>query len=163
MPMTDVAEFIRARLVEDEVTARAATDGPWRYTPDKEWFTDEDKMRAARAGVPQSGGEEFVGAGPTDSTIGVAATGPAGSTQAMCDADHIARHDPARVLAQVAAMRAVVDRYEKLDHESDRSDGLADLAARVAAAAAARDAVRHLAAIWRDHGDYDPAWSPTAA
>jgi hypothetical protein len=110
--MTDLVEFLRAALDEDERVARAAMPGPWTHNPAKEWFTDLDKLRAARAGIPQSGGEEFVKAEVDGRVVGVAATGPADDPQSMADAAHIARHDPARVLAEVAAKRAILDLHE---------------------------------------------------
>jgi hypothetical protein len=66
--------------------------------------------------------------------------------------------DPARV-REVEAMRAIVDAYEAVLGECatmlrDRRprkygehDGL-------------RIAVANLAAVWRDHPDYDPGWAP---
>lgn len=95
--------------------------------------------------------------------------------------DHIARHDPARVLAQVAAMRAIVDAYEEAErlHSSnlEKFSALASAPAHSYDAAeltrikthgwelsgrrlALRHSVRHLAAIWREHAEYDPAWAP---
>jgi hypothetical protein len=35
--VSDPAEFLRARLDEDEAIARRASEGPWRYNPRKEW------------------------------------------------------------------------------------------------------------------------------
>lgn len=60
---------------------------------------------------------------------------------------------PARVLAQVAAMRAIVDRYEHLSAAFLCDPGELDVALA---------AVHDLAAIWRDHDQYDPAWAPDA-
>jgi hypothetical protein len=99
--------FLRQQLDTDERLARAATPGPWRYNPNKQWHAPEHL--AAR-----TQGEEFVGAGPLDATIGVAATGPADHPQSMVDALHIAEHDPARVLRQAAAMRRIVDRCAEI-------------------------------------------------
>ena len=62
--------------------------------------------------------------------------------------DHIARHDPARVLADVAAKRAIVAacaynlEYEEYGHT---------LAERV---------LRALALPYADHEDYKPHWRP---
>ncbi len=106
-----LTEFLTARLDEDAVAAQAAFPGPWRHDPGKEWFVDSDKLRAARAGVRQSGGEEAVLAGHA-LVVGVAATGPSDDPQSMADAEHIARHDPARVLADVEAKRRIVALHE---------------------------------------------------
>lgn len=58
------------------------------------------------------------------------------------DAAYIARRDPARVLAEVEALRRIVDEFAG---EGNRT---------------AVFVLRVLAAIWRDHPDYDPAWAP---
>ncbi|MFD3756318.1 DUF6221 family protein [Streptomyces sp. NPDC058622] len=66
-------------------------------------------------------------------------------------ADHLARHDPARVTAEVEAERAVVDAYDR----SSAHDG---------EAAACRDGLRTtvllLAPAYADHVDYREAWRP---
>lgn len=80
-----LAGFVLARITEDEARAREATPGPWRYNPLKEWFKEPDKLRAARAGLPVPGGEEFVAA-----------------------VDFIARWNPARVLAECEAKRRII-------------------------------------------------------
>jgi hypothetical protein len=59
--------------------------------------------------------------------------------------------DPARVLAQCAAMRKIVEMFQTArpamgEWESDY-------------ASAAYDAVRALASIWSDHPEFDPAWA----
>lgn len=108
--MSDLTEFLLARIAEDEAVARAASHGPWLHNPRKEWFTDPDKLRAARAGIRQSGGEEHVSAG--EGAIGVAATGPTDEPRSMADADHIARHNPIRVLAECEAKRRIIAFHE---------------------------------------------------
>lgn len=69
---------------------------------------------------------------------------------------HIARHDPARVLREVAAKRAIVAAYAKADEWVNVSAG--------ATAAYARqimdETLRHLAAVWSDHPDYRQEWAP---
>ncbi|MFZ3494609.1 DUF6221 family protein [Streptomyces sp. 5.8] len=68
--MDDPVQFLRARLDEDEQTARAASAGWYGYDPEQ-----------AIAFVPVE------------------------------DTQHIARHDPARVLAEVAAKRRRLARH----------------------------------------------------
>lgn len=156
--MTDLVEFIKARLDDDERAATAATPGPWRYDPGKQWFSIENKMlrdAAARAGVQ---GEEFVGAGLPDATIGVAATGPADHPQSMADAAFIARHDPARVLREVEARRRLVEQcvitgpdLSFIGSEFHPGDDT-ELSAFTLAL---------LALPYVDHPDYDATWSPS--
>lgn len=101
----ELVDFLRARLGEDAALAGAATPGPWWHNPRKQWLDPDafEKYDLAK-------GEEFIGyGGPHPFTGAVAATGPADDPQSMADADHIARHDPARVLAEVGAKRRILD------------------------------------------------------
>ena len=62
-------------------------------------------------------------------------------------AAHIARHSPARALRQCAAARVLIAEFL-------RHDALGEIASRDATG----EALRQLAAIHRDHPDFDPAW-----
>lgn len=134
----ELVDFLRARLDEDEAAATAATPGPWWYNPGKQWLDPEafEKYDLAK-------GEEFVGyGGPHPFTGAVCATGPASHSQSMADAAHIARvADPARVLAEVEAKRAVVDFADTYEGSFHASQFLSKLAA-----------------VYRNHPDFDPAW-----
>jgi hypothetical protein len=85
--MTDLITWLRAQLDEDErVARRAGWDFPaWSY--DRETFTVSS------------------GAGP------IAGHGQIGSPLNDVDGEHIARHDPARVLADVQAKRRILDEH----------------------------------------------------
>lgn len=84
------------------------------------------------------------------------------------DAEHIARHDPARVLREVAAKRAI------LEYFLEPPDGFRTGNAEVISGAAIGSGrgpglltvieaiVLDLAAVWSDHPDYDPAWGAAA-
>jgi len=68
---------------------------------------------------------------------------------------HIARHDPARVLAEVAARRQMVANLRTaIDHTwqfgEEARDVVTSLAVRM---------LQQLAALDADHRDYDPAWA----
>lgn len=60
---------------------------------------------------------------------------------AMTSDEHFARHDPARVLRQVAATRVALSWY--LDDD----------------AVVMGPTIRAIAAIWSDHPDYRPEWA----
>ncbi|HEU4422114.1 MAG TPA: DUF6221 family protein [Pilimelia sp.] len=100
--MDDLITWLRIQLDEDERVARSATAGPWRHNPNKHW---------RKPGTTWF--EEAVFAGPpgTDATC-VAGTGETDDPQSMADAAHIARHDPARVLAEVDAKRRLLQQFE---------------------------------------------------
>lgn len=139
--MTMIEEFIQARLDDDERIARAATELPSvapKYPAKRpawepeEWAVDEfgDVRTVNGASDPIL----------TDS----------GSARSRQAADHIARHDPARVMQQVTALRdAVVSiRLQNIypnGYDLDEVNFRADL--------------RPIAAIWSDHLDYQREWS----
>lgn len=66
---------------------------------------------------------------------------------------HIARHDPARVLREVEAKRAIIDQYVR-DSDSDHWE------ARLAADDFGEDAVRLLAAVYADRPGHREEWKP---
>lgn len=137
--MTDIAAFIHARLDEDEQVAReavgkrgreaGATVQHWR------WELGEDAVPITDGTGPVSAEHcysEEVAPGTVDGTARLATVElyPSrvadwqlpdiplpGVEEPHADAArHIARHDPARVLRQVAALREVVKECETLIH-----------------------------------------------
>jgi hypothetical protein len=123
-----IEEFIEARIAEDESVAKAATDAPWSYNRAKQWHDGADFETLTN-------GQEFVGyGGPSPFRGCIATTGDAGDPQSMADAEHIARHDPARVLRQCAALRLALEFWQGLTR------------------------LRTIAAIWSDHPDYREEW-----
>jgi hypothetical protein len=128
-PLADfsgMVKFCRARCGEDEVTAETAGgDGP-----QGRWEQVDPESCPGRI----------------DCDSGYVVTYDEGSPDDG-QAPHIARHDPARVLREVAAKRAVLDSYEA----SVRSvgPGLSRSQLRPVAAQAA---------IWSDHPGYEEGW-----
>ncbi len=111
---------------------------------------DEQAARAAHAPNWSTDGRTGLHYGVEDGWMTDALT--------TADADHIARHDPARVLREVEAKRRLLTDYEEnaadLDaqHAPDmdyvgRADGL-------------ETALQHLATAYADHPDYRDAWRP---
>jgi hypothetical protein len=98
-PMTDLPDmvaWVRQQIDEDERVARAATPGPWRVSVEG----SEGSYISPDYGDVRTK-SRFIGivngrVQPEDGR----------------NAAHIARHDPARVLAEVAAKRTIVDHYE---------------------------------------------------
>lgn len=148
----DLVEFLTARLDEDEAAAKAATAGPWRYNPRKAWHLPPPSFGVLSAA------EEFVAAGPVERPVCVAATGMADDPQSMRDAAHIARHDPARVLADVAAKRDTVEAYRLRVEQSDSAEDVSLLVGYHATGLGI--ALRNLAVVHAGHPDYDEAWRP---
>lgn len=139
-------EFVRARLDEDEATAldliginqhAAMLNGedPIPWVPD---VTDGRLMiRDERPFSRHSTAPGHVRVGHTWQS----------------EAEHIARHDPARVLRRVATMRAALATIETAQEEAGPDYGYAP-------ADRALDALPRLfAAEWADHPDYRQEWA----
>ncbi len=130
--MSGVVEFLLARLDEDEALAgEAVTAGePWRSVT-----TDE---------------QGFVLAKRDNHTWIVA------QADYSPHAEHIARHDPARILADVAAKRRILDRC-KWVIEHPEYGGDMELAGHFDDA---RDTIDDLVTIYSDHPDCQERWRP---
>lgn len=159
---TDLVRFLRERLADDERIARAASGGTvvgapgdWRPSPaGDEWEAyrsedgDEELLVALRPGLPR----------PVDLTGGlwgaVVSSVPdhEDAWSPMPQFEHAARHDPARVLAEVAAKREVVRLAERAhDYHETFMNGFA---------AALEDALRLFALPYAGHREYRPEWAP---
>ncbi|WP_148310199.1 DUF6221 family protein [Nocardia otitidiscaviarum] len=153
-----IEEFIEARLAEDEAHAQAATSGKWEWTEDRdlavagEWAPCTFGCRGNSAHQHQDFEFVVTAVGHEEPRVEVS----------DADADHIARHDPARVLRQCAALRAIVG---ELADEADGLDAQVDGEFRVSARDLEKEPLvgdlirRHVAAIWSTHADYDPSWA----
>lgn len=139
--MLTLTEFLLARIAEDEAAAGAARPAPWGYQSDdygdgQLWSGDDSSNGIAHASWEHSG------------------------EQTAADLAHIARHDPARVLAECEAKRAIVQVREALDQEARRV-GLTDYerATDVRATRIGLDvAIKALATVYADHPDCRAEW-----
>jgi len=134
----DLVQFLRDRLDEDEATARAAASAERADT----WTA-----------IPDSYGGVLDGTGSRSLVVGY------GDVMAPGTAAHIARHDPARVLAEVEAKRRIIDDVvPQIDGMEDRIDsewGAGDPTERESATL-----FRLLALPYADHPDYREEWRP---
>ncbi|MDL4817781.1 DUF6221 family protein [Actinomadura opuntiae] len=126
----DLVDFLRARLAKDEQVARACSGAAWA---------------AASGGTVRLDG----GDGPGDEPGFVA------SAENASYAEHIARHDPSRVLQDAAARRQLVDDCEK--HAWIIAQGRAT-PEQQAAQAVREQALRLLALPYAHHPDYQVEW-----
>ena len=134
----DLVAFLKERLDEDERAAQAASPGPWSVRVAEDGRADVYAPASARL---KSLG--FGRAAVAVETDGVGAVSAA-------DADHIARWDPARVLAEVAAKRAILDRMVEVMGDSINWDFRSrDLA---------EDTVRAVAQPFAGRAGFDPSW-----
>lgn len=150
--MDDIVAFIEARLGEDEAVAAAA------FNSQSMWQNNSKTWEAHDTGnvyLPSDPHPFVVGSWDSDlHEIGI----------------HIARHDPARVLRQVAAMRKIVERYELLSKRLDQFRRQAlngtfserDRFRRHTTGIRcneARKTVKAFASVWSDHEDYREEWA----
>ncbi len=128
----DLAEFVAARLDEDEAIC-LATGG----AHEREWdAAPPDGMHEGR--VEDGHGDVVV------YNEGV---------PSFQQSQHIARHDPARVLREVDAKRKIVALHSPWEDSGDCS-----ACGDVPQVRYPCETLRSLAAAWSDHPDYDPAW-----
>jgi hypothetical protein len=157
-----ITDFLLARIAEDEAEAQSATMGPWlrgKFVDKKRYDRMGPEWKADRAAEEST----FVRAGGVEGDHVAIVRNPA-------DVQFIARWDPARVLAECAAKRAIVDLYERhRDNRDARRSPRAraaedekaaqDRRTQEARTRVADDAMRALAAVYADHPDYQPEWA----
>lgn len=151
-----LTEFLLARIAEDEEAARACAEAfpsPWEVA-DRGW-----RVRIyAAANVPDVGDHAEPGDERAPCVIEVE---PERHHDLLNQGgwlsdrvEHIARHDPARVLAECEAKRRIVERCSA-PRPGDEWDGLdwdGDLRA------VAESVLVALAAVYADHPDYRDEW-----
>ncbi|MEV4179924.1 DUF6221 family protein [Streptosporangium canum] len=142
--MSDLITFLRARLNEDEQVARAAAEAPWESTVPGMVHVSA----AAIAKNPNAWGK-----------LGYVA-------QADNEAyrDHIARHDPARVLREVEAKRQILDEHAAVADPYSPTGSVCktcnDGGLPVEPACSPCRTLRLLALPYADHDDYEEDWRP---
>jgi hypothetical protein len=133
--VTGLVEFYLARLAEREQVARAASPGPWS---------------------PDADGYEVLAADGITVAEGFALSGP----QLRATVQHIALNNPERVLADIAAKRALVDNHESaLAWSQDPNCPDSQRETYRLIAGGLYDAIRHLSTAHSAHPDYDPSWA----
>ncbi|WP_067891250.1 DUF6221 family protein [Nocardia vaccinii] len=157
-----IEEFIEARLAEDEQIARSAID-PER--PGMHWCWEDGERDPLQPGVEVEGLDTHPISLRTVEEYPTRSVGPLPAfILAQVEARqqgglwHIARHDPARVLRQCAAMRKVFEEEHFPDARScytchEIADG--PYTNRVPWPC---PTVRAIAVIWSDHPDYQEEW-----
>lgn len=121
-----VTDFLLARIAEDEAAARACEIPSWEIDHNEQ--------------PPWVNGLCITAMDSTwDACI------------AVTDAEHVVRHDPARVLAECAAKRAII--------ADCRPGTLDDLDAGEDNQPAPLWVARALAAVYKDHPDYQQEWA----
>jgi len=129
-----IADFLLARIAEDEAMARAAiVDGP-----QSAGFVDGQRVEKMDDGRWSTRLCQVEG-------VGITIYDEGGHTDEQ--AAHIARHDPARGLAECEAKRRIVELFP---NHPDHSDGWGNAGGRV---------LELLALPYADHPDYREEWA----
>lgn len=153
--MSDISVFLKDRLDEDEQIANTSIRGcieraEWSY---EEWTPGS-----------RGGSGEVIAPNDRDSSgyPEMITRDAEGMQQAVDERDgpHIARHDPARVLREVAAKRAIIEAYMESGREFTRHmEAGAPVEARFGAMQALEHVIRNLATVYADHPDYREEWN----
>ena len=132
----DLRAFLAARLDEDEAAAKAATAGPWAFEGDD---PTDDELYSVHDGIV-----DLVG-------VTVAFT----RDRQVANGQHMARHDPARVLREVEGKRKILAEHKAVTR-------LAGLTGQeLGFLGWYREwMLKNLAAAYADHPDYQPEWKP---
>jgi hypothetical protein len=153
----EMIHFVREQLDEDERKARAATPGAWRVTTrSSQPYAEDGEIHTVAVHARYVNDK-------TPEPYRVVTHGDFHEAVDRADAEHIARHDPARVLRDVRAYRKIIAEYEAeiargparpkgLETQSEaRHGGILD---------AYRAALLILAAIFADRPGYREEWRP---
>ncbi|WP_072689300.1 DUF6221 family protein [Rhodococcus marinonascens] len=141
--MSDIVDFLRARIDEDEQLAReAAQRTAWGDRSLPTWHVSSDSMMSGSAGVD-------AGALNDPQTHRIPVVSDEGFPTVE-QARHIARHDPARVLREVEAKRRIIDRAQELYDDPFDTELFVEYRAAI---------LPGMAAVYSDHPDYQPEWA----
>ena len=132
-----LTEFLLARIAEDEAVARAVIEADYS---DGIWHWDMHRAKPYRSALVDNRG--VVVLPPKNDDV----------YPSKNVADHIARHNPARVLAECEAKRRIVGMFESREEQAHESNAVA------AHATGLLLAMKCLATVYADHPDFDEAW-----
>jgi len=168
---SDLVAWLRAQLDADEQVALAASGSGSGSTPTGEHWCWEDE-KTDKPVTPQPGIDEYL-TGKDGASVGLRSVEDYPSdwcTRGLfhlvisdqgeirtADAMHIARHDPAFVLADITAKRRVLDAYEEA---SSSYDAQYRLGLGSAGDHALAMAIRLLASAYADQPGYRDEWRP---
>jgi hypothetical protein len=133
--MDDLMQFLRDRLAIEEHVAKAASPGPWHINAE---------------------GDEVLAVDDIVVADGFALSG----RQLRATTEHIARHDPARVLREVEAKRRLLDLHEPGTQEYVDGDVCMVCTLQGDGPYYPCDTLRLLALPYADHPDYREDWRP---
>ena len=123
-----------------------------------EWLAgvlDEDE----RVAIELGGRRWYADRGFVAADIGIVATGPQEDLTAA-EADHIARHSPASVLADIAAKRQIINMYRDSTSEPVNPPDIEDRERMEAEAGILEEVITSTAAAYSHRPGYRTEWRP---
>jgi uncharacterized protein DUF6221 len=144
--MVTLAEFLLARIAEDEAAARAATEGHW--VPGVKRAGEPGRWRGIEAYSVLADRTEFYI--PDHDAVA--------DSESKADVEHISRWDPARVLAECEAKRRIVEGCIGIIEDRDGYFAMLDVPE---VPAIAESHLRLLALPYADRPDYREEWRAT--
>ncbi len=129
----NLADFLLARIDDDQRQAEQATPGPWQSVQTDDTTHGWNVEARGRGGIRYD--------------VAVDHARPGQGACRGADAAHIVRWDPARVLAECDAKRRVIE-LQRSDLRDDPQDWEAD------------EVLRLLALPYAGHPDYRAEWRP---
>lgn len=141
--------FLRARLDEDERAALAAKNetGRWQWSHDFGGMCNDPECPYGMLQDQDEHGTVLMQVHGLDVTDG------------WQGAEHIVRHDPARVLREVAAKRKTLQRAVEAIAEAQGAGHWSAVEGEFHGRSHAyQDVLRDLAEHWADHEDYQESW-----
>ena len=161
-----ITQFLLARIAEDEAVARACAEmfpPPWDVA-DRGW-----RVRIYASDVTT---EDFASDDEDATTVRNPVVMEVEPDRRIKDpqwlserVEHVRRHDPARILAECAAKRAIVElhveavRYVSIGRPEVESLGCETCAGYDGPLTYPCPTLRHLATPYAEHPDYDAEWS----
>lgn len=153
-----IVEFLEARLAEDEAAALTAggSAADWLYVGENDQATNGEVVWS------NSRRENTFHRGSVNESVYVTydryvTCDSEGLSPAVYEEDgpHIARHDPARALAEVAAKRGILEAHAGRSPRSSDFCRICEDPYTYGPEAWPCDTVRYLASIYKDHPDFN--------
>lgn len=146
MTMNALIDFLKNRFRDDERIALAAYAGPWVV------------QRLDASTLADGNSADVIATDQTRDGWGIAVDDQGFGACAVANAEHIAHHDPARILREVAAKRRILDEVVSLIDGLDMSVEL-DRGIGSGMTGESDLLLLLLALPYRDHPDYLPEWA----
>jgi hypothetical protein len=157
-----VTEFLEARIAEDEAVARSALHAAAWVAVQNDHGQDYSRVVTAEVWTePYASAFDAEPWARRICLVGPGKSGPPSLTHDTYDARHIARHNPARILAECAAKLRIVEEHRPFrlaETVCQRCEERGQIGYEDMVVEWPCPTVRALASIWSDHSDFREEW-----